>query len=203
MFFDIGLETEGLYDIASLRCKLNGVGRRQPNYIAAHIQYSSILEREISQSGRTMIYMTRNPVDVLYSYSNYLENTAGHIHHKLFHEIGKREFLLAMIEGRCVRGINFRRFFDQVRTFDTWSDTPKALVFDYTKYFNNPTAIEQNFKEQLEEQTKKVMRVSISSVLGRGKTFFKGGNDKWRGDPIFLEIMNERLISTSNQSNGS
>lgn len=191
LFFDIGLETKALYDLVSFRAKLRRISQYRCDYVSSHIQYSSTTAREIMRIGKPMVYVTRNHFDVLNSYSNYVANTKNHVHYELFHEIGERDFLIAMVQGRRVCGVQFRRFFDELERFDRWRDMSDTLTLDYTEYCKAPVEIGQRFQEQFEARFKLPIQKNLSSAFGKGHTFHKGGNDRWLQNSILVDVISE------------
>lgn len=188
-FVDIGIEESAFFPKPLLSRKLltssSAIG-----YVSAHMNYDQRLELLLNKMDLKMIYCTRDHLDVIYSYCMYVDARPRHIYHHAMREIGTAEFVRCLVLGRHHQ-FKFRPILEQMRRMDSWISCKGVVVFNYTKYCENPEEYEASFLERLAIESGNDFSFKVGNAYGLGPTFNIGGNESWKKSSLFIEVFQE------------
>lgn len=159
-------------------------------FYSGHIPYSQILENVLEQSDVRMIFITRDPRDVVVSYVNYHLKNIHLPYHKLFHQLGFFEAVKTVLADDWQQGIARKSLRSRIQSVKGWTDSNVAHWTTFEKLVgpNGGGTTEDQFDEitqianvlQIDISGRSLVNLSRSLFNSSSQTFHKGQIGGWK-----------------------
>jgi hypothetical protein len=187
---DIGFEVNAPYSVKRLEKKLSY--NAKGSYISGHIGNEEIISNILLK--HKVLYISRNHIDVLWSYVGYVRRTKHHFFHETYRTLGDKKFIELLLRGgKCKKGFiisPWRKVVQKdlaIRAII--ENSTNGFLITYEQMINGHVGI-----EDLQGFLEKEISHGFIDVVGKGKTFSGiSGNDKWK-DHEWFEVLIHRYV---------
>lgn len=167
-------------------------------FYSGHIPYSQILENVLEQFDVRMIFITRDPRDVVVSYVNYHLKNSHLPYHTLFHQLGFFEAVKTVLTDDWQQGIARKSLRSRIQSVKGWTDSNVAYWTTFEKLVgpNGGGTTEEQFDEI--KKIANVLQIDLSGLSlvdlsdrlfnSSSQTFHKGQIGGWKTHLSISEI---------------
>jgi Sulfotransferase domain len=190
---DIGYEVAAPYPFREITRKLNRAALRDDNYVSSHISYNPEIEKWLFESKVKMVYVVRDPIDVLYSYVNYVLREPRHLFFEPARKISKSRLIETFVNGGPLGGYVIRSWKSVIASAGRWIEVAEGndmiFVVRFEELIKAVNVENKCINRDLENFLGCKFEFGLRDAYGKGKTHFRAEAGRWVHDQEFCACL--------------
>lgn len=184
----------------------------EKSYSQAHLPFTSELEQFFFKKNTKMLYIHRDPMDVLVSLKNYILKLSHHPNHKMLSVLPNDEERFLLLLHGYKHGTNIDQmapFFEKYNSSIKWRDSEACCCIQFENIIGpkGGGSYEKQYAEL--EKIRSYLNLSAETVKNiqnkifnpNSETFHKGQIGQWRRElsPKIIDLCEQQLSANQNE----